>query len=50
MEDIRVAIQQLFLEPAFITSFRELLSPGLEAAVSKALEKQDAKIAALEQG
>lgn len=49
MEDIRAAIQQLFLEPAFITSLQELLSPGLEAAVSKALEKQDAKIAALEQ-
>ena len=49
MEDIRVAIQQLFLEPAFVTKLQELLTPGIEAAVSKALEQRDAKIAALEQ-
>ena len=46
--DIRAAIQQLFQEPSFLAKLQELLAPGIEGAVSKALELRDAKIAALE--
>ena len=49
MEATRETIRQLFLEPDFIKSLQELLAPVFEAAVSKALEKQGEKIAALEE-
>ena len=48
-DDIQVAPQNLFTEPGFLKKLQEALTPGLEAAVSKALELQDAKLAALEQ-
>ena len=49
MEEIRYAIDQQFTEPDFIRRLQEALAPALEAAVSRALEQRDAKIAALEE-
>ena len=49
MEEIRDAIDQQFTEPDFIRRLHEALAPALEAAVSRALEQRDAKIAALEE-
>ena len=48
-DDIQVAPQNLFTEPGLLKKLQEALTPGLEAAVTKALELRDAKFAALEQ-
>lgn len=48
MEEIRGALRQLFLDTDFVKRLQDLLTPGVEAAVSRALEQRDAKIAALE--
>ena len=48
IENFRDALRALFLEKDFVKSLQELVSPGVEAAVSRAMEQRDAKIADLE--
>ena len=48
MEEVRDGVAALFLEADFVKRLQELLTPGLEAVVSRAMEQRDIRIAALE--
>ena len=49
MEEVRVSLRQFFLDGEFIKCIQELLALGVEAAVTRAMEHRDAKLATLEE-
>ena len=48
-DKLHTSLRELFEDQEFVKGIQILLAPGLEAAVNRAMEQQDAKLAALEQ-
>lgn len=50
MDDkVHVSLRELFEDEKFVKNMQLLLAPGVEAAVNRAMEQRDAKVAALQQ-
>ena len=49
MEKLHVSLRELFEDAEFIKRIQLLVSPGVEAAVNRAMEQRDLKLAALEE-
>ena len=48
-DKLHTSLRELFEDQEFVKGIQILLAPGLEAAVNRAMEQRDAKLAALEQ-
>ena len=48
-DKVHVSLRELFEDKEFVKHMQLLLAPGVEAAVNRAMEQRDAKVAALQQ-